>query len=201
MIIVVVGIIAGIAVVSGPLGFLGGPVARATASLMDYGTAAADYLLRLLSTLLETSSLAQFAGPLIGIVVPGFVVLGLAAATKAADKVKRFVASLALVLGALSFFVLDTGSAVVVFVLAALFAGITAVTGGALVKLPLVILGTSMSISFVTMLLDGSNSLIAGAVATYASAGPGSDPAIWEVVFTATGVMPFVAAAWLLLRD
>lgn len=201
MIIVALGIFIGIAVVSGPAGFLAGPIGQATDSLMAYGAAAADYALRTVTRLPETSTLVQFAGPLIGIVLPGFLVLGLAAATKAADKVKRLAALCVLVCGALSFFFLETGTAVVIMVLATVFASLAMITGGLLVKLPLVVLGTSMSISFVKLLLDGSNTLIASAVTAYSTAGPGSDPAIWEVVFTATGVMPFVAAAWMLLKD
>ena len=197
----VLGIVVGLAVTVGPFRFLSAPFDSAAGALVRYGSGAADTMLTEVGRLPYTSTMVQIAAPLVGAVLPGFIALTVAWVSRAADKARQVGAALLLIAGVVSFFVVDASTAMVVATLALLTASLMGITGGLVLRVPLAALTTSMAVTMGRTLFDPSNPVVSRAVDTIMVVAPFGDPQPWRLALVVTGLAPFVAAVWFLVRE
>ena len=201
MLFIVVGIVLGLGIALGPVSVLSSPVASVSASIVEYGSQLAAKVLELASALPHTETLILLATPLAGVAVPGFMALSLAFVVKGSDALRRAFAVLVLIAAAFSFVVLSPGKAFSILVLAGAFAALSSLVSGVIVKLPLATLISAMAATIGLQMFHGTNPAIAKTVASFVEFAPATSPEVWQLLLSVTGVAPFVAAVWMLIRD
>lgn len=194
MLYVIVGLVVGLAIALGPLGFLQSPFDSLAGFFVG---ATADLLAATLGELGELSNTTQLVTVLsvvLSTVIPGVVALGLVLLSRAAKKVRQNVSVIVVALALVSFMFVPWEVSLGLTVVALVFGVASSLASGVLVVLPLVALATILGVRYGVLLWNGESPEVAQGAQTLAALIGDPDGTIpWKLALTVVGLAPF---AW-----
>jgi hypothetical protein len=193
----VVGVLVGIAIAAGRVPYLAGAARSLAGSAEHLVLSGADRLIRSATRHGAPKRAVQGVAGVLTVLVPGVTALLLVVAARATVRIRRLVAVLIVVVGAVSYAYQPHGQATGVLVLALILAGIAVVLSGPLVVAPLAAGAGLIAASFIPTLFSHRSSATRSAVEALHSAiyGRPGDPVGLQIVMLVVALLPMAWAA------
>lgn len=191
----------GLGVSFGPLSFLSTPFSTLAGILVSYTQILADYAVKNITSIPETSKLMYFVIPLIAISLPSFVSLFVVLLATAVNSIKKIITLFGVLIALSSYFFLPWLEATFILIASVILATLVNFVGGPLLTIPMVAFSTATGLSIAREVFKGENNNINKAVEIFSKAQPSTDPLIWKYALAFAALAPLVGIVGIIFNN
>lgn len=200
MIAMLIGVIAGIAIVAGPLRWLSPTTAAAADAMVTFTAQAFEWILGRIPGGADNPEVITTVSVVLAVCTPGLVALGLAIGTRSVGAARRVVTAVVCMAAAWSFFVLPVGQALWMAAFAIVVTVVVLLPAGFLTKAAMWALVVVLAFDYGQAMWAGTAPAITEGVASLIEVSGLNAPDFWRYALIFVGVMPFVGAVNVALR-